>query len=381
MLRSMLGMNPGDFLDLDALNTHILEMYGTGHFECIRYGLKPAEEGGVHLWILLKEKPYRLLRFGFRYDDFHQLVVAANVRTLNFPVQGLRFEHELQFAGLTRYQTKAYFPPEMMAIPFYPFLRGGYRNVPTIIYDGQGERIAQYEDRAFFGAIGLGWVQGRVFHLESEYFLENTNIEPNLEMQDTTLFPCWRDKLRGIRVRSVYDTLDDLQLPRKGLWMEVVYEASLQKLRTEEPYTRLILSMDVYRTFLRRHTLRLYGYWGTGSEKLPVYKYHNQGRPETFIGVPYDRVYGNRLLVFRTDYRWEFMPYFHLKLMGNALLDYEYRMHDAVNRVGRLFGFGLGIVVYTPLGTAEVMVGRGDKDFINGGEMATQVYVKLGTRF
>lgn len=106
----LLGSRPGDELDMEKLNRRLMEIYGLGYFEGIHYMIEPADENVVNLIFTVKELPIRKLRVGLRYDDFHKLVAVVNVQATNLFIPGIRFEHELQFAGLFKYSLKTYYP-------------------------------------------------------------------------------------------------------------------------------------------------------------------------------------------------------------------------------------------------------------------------------
>ena len=377
----LLGFKPGEFLELNVLNRRVMELYGLGYFEHVRYDIRPADEGFVHLIIKVKEKSTRKLHLGARYDDFHHLVIAAGLQTTNFPFPGLRMEHELQFAGLTRFQSRIYYPSRTLRLPLYPFMRFEYTNLPNDIFDADGIRIARYRDQAVLGGVGMGFVQGRSFHAQFEYCYEYVDIEPKIAIPDTCLFPCWKDGLRVMRVDIRFDALDDLHVPRRGCLIQAQYEGSLKRLGSDVPFEALSIMADAYWTLVQRHTIRLYGFWGVGSKALPVYKYHNQGRPRRFIGVAYDRLQGKTISMVRADYRWEFKKNLFVTLAANWAFRFEYRSASLEYAAHNIRGYGIGFMLNTPLGTAEVLLGRGNKQFIGERRMANHAYVALGAKF
>ena len=138
---------------------------------------------------------------------------------------------------------------------------------------------------------------------------------------------------------------------------------------------------DYYWTFLRRHTLRFHGFWGTGSDGLPLYKFHNRGRPNKFIGMNYDQMFGNRMTILRCDYRLEIKKNLFVKAMGNIAFDYEYKSHADAYKADNLHGFGIGILFHTPFGNAEAMVSLGDETFTGERKWQNLGYIQIGTKF
>jgi len=380
-IQRMLGLKKGDILDLDDLNRRIMRMYGLGYFQHIRYNLESIKEGQVYLKLIVKEWPQRLLRIGVRYNDYHQLVIAAGLRTTNFPLPGLRFDHELQFAGLSRFQSKIYYPSRTFSLPVYPLLRFFYKDIPTCVFNRSGDKIARYKDRSVGIGFGLGFLLANSFNMEVEFHQEYMNIKPDIALPEQRLFTDLKDRLRRLQVLIRLDLLDDVLVPRRGLLLQGQYEGSYQRFRSDIPYTRMSVSADIYTTFLRRHTTRILCFWGTGSSGLPIYKQHNLGKPETFVGMPYDQMKGNRMTILRFDYRFEFRKNLFFKLMGNIAFHFEYRSTSYSYTANNLYGLGIGVKFGTPIGTIEAVASRGNKHFGASSEMQNVAYITLGTKF
>ncbi len=377
----MLGVNPGDRLNLENLNNHIMRMYGLGYFRSIRYAFEPAGEGRLHMKVQVEERPKRQISLGVRYDDFHNLIIAAGLQTTNFPLAGMCFKHELQFAGLWHFRSKVFYPSRTLNLPVYPLLQFEYKSIPTDIFSTDGRRAARYDDRSAAVGVGVGFLLSHTFNAEILYQYELMDAEPSIAIPDSSLTLRWEDRLRYFRATMDIDGLDDILLPRNGFMVRGRFEGSYLRLESGIPYTRLSLSTDFYKTFFQRHTLRVYGFYGTSSSELPVYKYFNQGRPNTFVGMQYDQLRGSQLSLLRIDYRYEFKNNLFITLMGNLAFDFEYRFLGDLYKAYNLKGIGVGFKLYTPLGVFDAIYGRGDKNMIADGGMQDVFYVSVGTIF
>jgi len=377
----MLGVNPGDRLNLEYLNSHIMRMYGLGYFRSIRYAFEPAGEGRLHMKVQVEERPKRQISLGLRYDDFHNLIIAAGLQTTNFPLAGMCFKHEFQFAGLWHFRSKAFYPSRTMNLPVYPLLQFEYKSIPTDIFSTEGRRAARYDDRSFAVGVGVGFLISHMFNAEILYQYEKMDAKPSIAVPDSSLSLRWVDQLRYFKATMDIDGLDDILLPRNGFLIRGLFEGSYLKLESDIPYTRMSLSTDFYKTFFQRHTLRMYGFYGTGSSKLPVYKYLNQGRPHTFVGMQYDQLSGSQLSLLRLDYRYEFKDNLFVTFMGNMAFDFEYRFLGELYKAYNLKGFGVGLTLYTPLGVFDAIYGRGDKNILTDGGMQDVFYISVGTKF
>ncbi len=377
----LLGLKPLDLLDTDYLNRRIMEMYGLGYFENILYDIEPIGENMVDLKLTVKELPIRRLRVGLRYDDLHKLVAAVSFQATNLFIPGLRLENELQFAGLTRWCFRAYYPSRTLNLPAYPFLRLAYKDIPTNIFDGYGTRIASYKDRSTTIGAGLGLLFSKSFNTEIEYQHEYMNVKPNIALSDTSIFPSWKDKLRKIYIKMNVDFLDDVLLPREGLLIEAQYEGSLKNFKSDVHYHLMNVSTEFYRTFRNRHTTRIYAFFGISSSGLPIYKFLNQGRPNTFAGVAYDQLYASRMSILRFDYRYQYRRDIFLKLIANTAFNLEYLLPTVVYEFHDLLGFGIGIKFLSPVGPIEFILSRGDKNFIGPRVKQDVSYFTLGYKF
>jgi predicted acylesterase/phospholipase RssA len=377
----LLGIKPGTQLDTENLNRRIMEMYGLGYFEYVKYEIEPMGENKVLLNLEVKELPSQRLRIGLRYDDFHKLVGVVNVLGVNWLLPGLRFEDELQFAGFIKFDSKIYYPARTLNLPVYPLVNFGFRDVPINIFDGiTGDLIASYKDRSTHVGLGLGLLFAKSFNIEIEHQHEYMNITPNIAFSDPSLFPTWKDKLRKLQVSLTWDTLDDVLLPRSGLKIRGLYEGSFKKLKSDLEYSYIWASANFYRTFFLRHTARLFAFYGT-SRSSPIYKLLNLGKPEFFVGLEYDQLYSSQISILRFDYRYQYKKDIFIKLIANVAFDLEYKLPGVSVKPYNVSGFGVGVKLLSPVGPIEVTFSRGDKVFLGPRKKQNLIYFALGYKF
>jgi NTE family protein len=377
----LLGLNVGDRLDTDFLNRRIMEMVGYGYFESIRYDINPVGEDKVYFTLQIKERSLKKLRLGIRYDDFHKLVGLAGLQHTNVLIPGMRLENELQFAGLIRWKTKAFYPSINLALPAYPFVELNAQDVPTRMFNQTGEQILQYNHRSADVRIGLGFLFLRSFNLEIGYQVEIVRIRPNIAVPDPFLFSNIHDNLRQICASVEVDALDDVFIPKKGFLLNGEYEQSLSRLHSGIAYLRFNASIDAYQTFYRRHTLRFYGFGCNSSSGTPIYKFANRGRPETFIGMQYDQLIGRRMGIARLEYRYQHNKDIFLKLMANAAFGFRDAFPVFGDHKNSLWGVGAGVTLLSPIGPIDIAYGRGSKNFSSNRDAQNVIYFSMGYKF
>ena len=380
-IAKLFGLKPDDVVDAARLTRRVNELYSLRYFEDIQYEMFPSAEGVTDLRLSLRELPRGNFRVGLRYDNYHKLVAAAGLYATNFPFPGLRLENEIEAAGLTRVLTKVSYPTKTLNFPIYPLIYARYNNVPTRLFWGDGRIITTYKDRSFSLGGGLGFLLKKSLNLELAYELEMMNIKSQPEFAPFEPLASLKHTLRKIVVAATLDTLDDRRAPGNGLLFRGLYEGSYKSLGSEAAYELAEASLDFYCTLREKNTFRLYGYWGESRGDVPFYKYHNQGRPDTFVGMAYDQLQGNTMKIVRADYSYSFTNLVQFRFMANVAFGFRQRRPDITYSPGTLWGLGTGVVINTPLGLLELIYGLGSKGLGDPNTLQSVAYLELGARF
>ncbi|MBN1540854.1 patatin-like phospholipase family protein [candidate division KSB1 bacterium] len=376
----LIGLNPGDRLDVEQLNWRLMQIYALGYFETLVYNISPVDANHIALHFSIKELPVRRLRVGIRYDDRHKLVGAVSLLGTNLLLPGLRVENELQFAGLTRFNQRISYPSRYMNLPVYPYLFLNYKNIPTYIYDYYGTRIAGYNDRAVRWGGGLGILAGKGAHAELEFREEWLNIKPSVGLDDPLLFPRWKERLRQFRSTVIIDNLDDVLLPRDGVYLRAEHEQSWIRFGSKISYRSSSIRADFYQTLAQRHTLHTSFFFGTGKNQ-PLYKFFNLGHPQQFLGLNYDQLLANRLSMIRLDYRYMLRSDVFVSLIANTCPTYTYRFDNFDYTSEWIIGYGLAIKFVSPVGPIDVYYTRSDRSPFITDQKQSKIYFTMGYQF
>jgi NTE family protein len=378
---NLIGLKPGDKFDINYLDQQINEVYGLGYFESINYQIEKVTEKSIRLLITVKEKPLRKLFIGLKYNDQYKLVGIVGTQVTNLPFPGMRLESELQFAGLTKFQTKISYPTRSLDFPIYPFIRFNYKNVPLNIFDENATKIASYSDNSVNFAFGVGLSLNKFWVLEASYDLEYMNIEPNIAATFTNYFPSWKDKLHKIQLSLDFDLLDDYVFPRQGILVQSNLERSYKELGSDINYWRMDASADIYVTIEKYHTLRFCGFYGISSPNLPKYKEYFMGGPESFVGTDFNQLIASKLGIIRFGYRYQYRKDIYLKGIVNFAFDYNNSGQELPTGHKIIWGYGGGIEFLTPVGPIELLITNGEKSFLNPGDKKIAVYITAGYKF
>lgn len=379
-IRDRLGLRAGDALYPRDLNFRIRRLYALGYFQEIWYEIDAVTDEEVDLRLMVEELPAQNLRCGLRFDNMHKLVASVGVQAVNRLFSGLLLEGEVQFIGLTRVMARASHPSRSLDFPLYPFVQGDFKNTLTDLYDTKGEVITTYKDRSTILAAGVGFTPVRWCNLEVAWRQEYMNTEAKLDQDETLSGLKSTEELHQIRAEFDLDTLDDVFLPRRGVHLRGTYERSFDEFGSPVRYELYSTSLDSYWAIHRRHTVRLYGFWGNGSQ-VPPYKCFDQSRPATFVGTHYHQLYGDDLTVLRFDYRYRHSDLVRFSLIANAAPRFRFSPGGESYDARAVFGAGLAATFVTPLGPFELIGSQGRLEFPGRVVWQTRFDVVFGARF
>jgi NTE family protein len=376
-----LDIKPGDIFNRAALEKSISRIYSLGFFDRISYEIKQKKENFISLNIIVKEKPFRKLRIGFRYDNYYKLVAIVGLQSTHPIYSGFRTDMSLQFAGLFNFDYSLSYPSRTLNLPLIPYIRFNTKNVPIDVYEwSNGEVVSNYSDIGT--TVGAGFALR--FHnsggLITELNLEWTDVKSTIFGQDSTAFPVWKNKLRHIRIHYVLDMLDDVFLPRKGIKLDVLYQASLKDLGSELNYHQVEIQGDLYHQLSRRNGMHIQGFYSNSLDDLPLYKYSKKGGPSSFVGMRNDQLLGNKIGYARLGYRYEYKRDIFFKLIGN--IGRRGKIPNfLINNDDYIFGYGAGVKFLSIIGPLELTISRGSQGLNNPQKMEWRSYFQIGAYF
>ncbi len=354
---SLLGIEAGSTCSRDILEHQINELYALGYFETINYSIIPKDSNNADITIIVKEKPFRELNIGFRYDDFYQLVGIVGVRSTNTILSGVRFESEMEFAGLFRAWAKLSYPSRSLDQPVYPFLTARYKDLPlNFFYPASTE---MFKDRSLAVGAGIGFTVAKTWSTELEFDDETTNLLPLTNVNDPKL----TDRLRYMLLNTRLDDIDDVLLPRRGTRISAQLEQSNTAFGSDFNYTRISIDADHYFSPSPLHTLRFRGMFMKVYDTPPLYKQFVFGGPQDFAGADYQGIFGSKFIVLRGEYRYEYKRDIFFKWTANILVD-----PDILNPINNVitepkFGAGFGVMFTSILGPVDIMLSYGDRSY------------------
>ena len=97
------GLYPKDTLKLEYIHNGINNLYGLGYFNDIQYELTPnVDLSEVIIGLNINEASFNKFQTGLKWDNYHELIAVANIKTNDLIFPGLLIQNEFQFPGIRK---------------------------------------------------------------------------------------------------------------------------------------------------------------------------------------------------------------------------------------------------------------------------------------
>ena len=302
-LKRTLDIKPGDPVDFKKLDAGISRVFGTGYFERVNYSL--LHEGESHLLrvnALEKKWGPNYLRMGLSIaadtvgeGRFNLLIRSQQTQ---FNAAGGEWRNDIQI-GRDRRLASSF---------FQPFGVGSFVNVspgieltrrPIDLYF-DGKRTVQYQVSSSSYSIDFGADINR--NAIARIGLVTGKENASLAIGPDALFPGVSVTQRGLRLRALYDNLDDFNFPREGRTLSVDYMASLGRLGATSNYRRADFNYADHLSF-GRHTIAVAGRYGVSfGDPIPVFDQFSLGGFLQLSGYRPGELLGDRVGFGRVSY-------------------------------------------------------------------------------
>ena len=369
-----LGININDTLELDLIHNGINNLYGLGYFNIVRYSLEPESDlKETKLTIFVEESNFNKLQTGLRWDNYHELIAVANIKTNDIIFPGLLIKNEFQFPGIMKNTFEISYPRTLFSNPYYPFYRNLYYKKNVDYYNDDGEREVEYETRIINHSLGAGFVVGK--NLGVEFAL-------NYELSNLTGFPVQESLLdyeneltKSSSLVIDYDSRDDALLTRNGIL------ANLKLLNSEYNnlnYQSTIFDFDIYKTW-GRNTFR-FNFLSRiiGDEAL----FNNtlfQGESNRAIGYQPYFLTSNQLEMTGLEWMYHYKS-MYFRLFYSEISELSQNQNNFILEEN-LISYGWGLAFKSPFGPLELIWGKGPKKLMDSSDKQTIFHVNIGYKF
>ena len=307
-LKRTLGIKPGDQIDFKRMNEGISRVFGTGYFERVNYSLLNEGEGLNARQIMVVNA--REKQWGPNYLRF-ALSMAADTagegrfnllmryQQTQFNKAGAEWRNDLQIGRDRRFASNF----------FQPFGIGSIANIsagveltrrPIDVF-AAGRRISQYDVSTSTVGIDFGIDIGRSTIARLGILRGNDSADVNI---GSFALPNVKLKQGGVKLRVLYDSLDDANFPKTGSTASFDYYASTKVLSATRDYRKIEVNFSDHYSF-GDHTISVAGRYGTilgGKQPIPIFDQFSLGGFLQLSGYLPGELIGESVAMARVSY-------------------------------------------------------------------------------
>ena len=373
-IENNLNINKEDTLRLDLINDGINNLYGLGHFDIIRYELKPDQElKTVNLEIFTEESKFNKLQTGLRWDYYHELIAAINIRLKDIISPALLIKNELQFPGILKNTFEISYPLTLFGNPYYPFYRNAYYKRDINGYNLMGEKMITYDTRTITNSIGAGIVFGKNLAIELSLNHQTANLE--VEVGNTQENPINEYKNQITESSSLmldYDSRDNAPLTKRGSLI------NFKIFNTNDNQKAIFFDFDLYQN-VGKNVFRIHGLSRDIHQNTFNSHIFFQGEADRCIGYDPYVLSSNKLEMGGLEWRYNYKSYY-VRLFYSEIFSFS-QPYNNFNLNEELSSYGYGFTFNSPFGLLELIVGKAPKTLSASSKKTTTFKVNLGYKF
>ncbi|HEX9613931.1 MAG TPA: BamA/TamA family outer membrane protein, partial [Bacteroidota bacterium] len=362
-----LPWDEGEVFQVGSVAQGLNNLYGTNLFEQI--SIKPRRVGSQnqeHLVIIdVRERHTDLLRLGMTVDNERNIQPSIDLRDENF--LGIGSELGVHFfGGLRNRYYLGEFKANRIFNSYLTFNLKAYYDLRDVnvfknedINPTRWNRVRSGEYREVHRGVSVA------FGTQLER-LGLVTIEVRTEQQrawsifETPIDTAIEHSIGALKVGTRVDSRDRFPYPKSGVVMEFSYESGLVRGGDPVGFTKMFFDYEWYETLFPRQTIRPKILFGFGDETVPFTEQFRLGGRDNFFGYREDNDRGRQLFLLSLQYRYQ-LPVdllFETYLMVRYDLGHIWEKAEQIRIKDLRHGLGFTLGVDTPIGPAEVSVGR-----------------------
>ncbi|MDZ7291408.1 MAG: patatin-like phospholipase family protein [candidate division KSB1 bacterium] len=362
---------PGDIFHSGVSSRGVRNIYSTGLFDQVMLNIRRGANGAI-VKIKVREKPFRVLRVGGRYDTERDTRGFLEMGDENAFGTGSKVFAYQEIGTRDQLSRVAFRNDRILKTYFSLSANAYYHKRENFVYRNlQRDAVGEYLDDRLGLHLVLGQQMRRIGAVSAELRFE----EVNLKALKGSGYPTGNSTLNAIILRSVVDTRDRLPFPRHGRYVHAFYENVYSELGAKDSFFRMLMRME---TFHSRgpHTLHPKLSIGASDQTTPFSEQFRLGGPDEVYGLREQELIGRHFTLGSLEYRYEFRRRPIFDLYFGLRYDFSGLWIDRRDTNYRKFhhAFGLSLACVTPLGPLSIAYGRYEN-------LRQSVYVSMGYSF
>jgi len=358
VIRKLITIEPGETLDLDQVDHDLRQIYGLGFIRQARYNIIEQDgQQGIEITVLQDERGTKFIETGLDLA-FTGRGTTFNIRGgyLNTALdeRGSEFRAVVQIGESPGIFVDYYKPlDDRLRWSFEPGLSWFER--PLLIFDSDGDALAEIELEEYGGALTLGREFSRYAKISAGFTRYAGNMDITIGNPDLAPFSFDGAELFA---ELRYDRLDDRYLPTRGLYSTLKYTNSVESLGADISFEQLEFSIFSSHTF-GLHNFMWGGQYNTSlQDDVPIYALYAGGGFLNMSGFEANSLLGAHYGTVLAGYRYQvaksgFLPgYVGMTLeYGNAAQERSEIFSEGLMNGSFYFGYK------TPLGPVYLGIG------------------------
>jgi NTE family protein len=309
-VRDRVTVEPGQPLDVDTLEKDIRGAYGRGTYDSIYYGLTTNEHGETGLNVIpvdtfLGRTVFRTglqINDDFQGNDDYQLNIESRVTGLT--AKGAEWRSFVGTGRVTTLETDFYLPFAERGNWFVAPLVSYYALNQPLVGDEapyEDQALAQYRVETWYGELRIGRDFGDRFRLSVAALRGQDHAELKVGLPDV-FPPSIVADVGGFNTTLLWDSLDNVRFPRRGMRAEVSYTSYDSHMGSDEDGDLLRISIDKAFTS-GRNTLMLGGRASLAKDAIDAQQSSSTLGGLTYLsGLRERQLLGDQMLLLRSIY-------------------------------------------------------------------------------
>tara|TARA_B100000315_G_C14417909_1_gene514119 strand:- start:46 stop:924 length:879 start_codon:yes stop_codon:yes gene_type:complete len=290
---------------------------------------------------------------------------------------GIRIEDEIQFAGIRRNEFSISYPSRRLNFPIYPYIKIINSYYPFKLYSVEGYQ-GSYTHSSNVISSGIGLLLKNYWNTEFEYFWKENDFQSE-DKQDIFNVDYNEKAFLGIRIRAQLDLLNDVLLPKRGIFINGKYENSLTELGSSQDYEFYQAQGKIYKTF-HLNTYGISAYYHRGTKETPLYMTTKYEGSQIFAGTKEFQVHGSSLAFSQLEYRYKHKKDIFAHLIVNWLI--SAKSENSNYTAKNIWGVGTGITFFfPPVGPLKFTWSWGPKNIYTNKNWQSLFHFSAGYKF
>ncbi len=347
VVRSFIPLTEGERYREAKIDRTLADLHATGLFDAVTPHISRGDSAAV-LTFDVVEKPYLGLKLGVRYDLINGAEGAIEIGDDNFLGYAWRFNIGA-FGGVRRWNAYSQLSGDRI---WRTYLTG---NVTVF---AEGTEYDLWQDGEIAGTdvvnrYGLNISMGQQIKRLGTVFAElgTEYVEFGPQHRELKGYP-----LHRLTLRSMVDSFDDRQFPRRGKYHLSYITFSQDILGGEYSFTKSYIGFQSYWTWLKPLTFRPYIVGGYMAGGPPFFEQFELGDAVGFWGFRGDERRGNSFA--KTGFELRLNSLAPLYIISGVSYGRVWEKDAKLELEEMIWGWGGGFGLATPLGPAKITWGR-----------------------